>query len=773
MVGSQFASELISQNPNTLISQLGPTECERALSVLADVDSRFDDYFDLPFFDADPKAVSLIEIPKTTAEPSLSLRYTYPQAIPTAHLKKIESFQKTAELLPSSENILLRPEAGADEAGDEAARVESQRSSTVCQDNQLASPSNILPEPSTLSAVISHRRPRKTSIAYSCQLCGKRFSNKKNLGFHASQDHGAAIFPCKNCDSVVTRHDNRDKHQRTCQEKSAVEETNTKRALPPSEKTQDIHSSPAKRRRVNILGTSIATASSPPIKSSSPLLQPASSFESDIPAHLEYLPSSQETTPSNQLVENDSMSPTSEISPATYGTSFTKIISEVLARMKALEEGLRELKKQDNPNGEAETTHSEPVQVESTADDELIPPAMNQITRDAVKAFAEAFLDVSRNLDEGRILGLDFSFFTDEEASPTEPETEISAMYGSDSPVSSVAVDTPPTAFSRPDHNLQRIQAQHNTGDSLHVTTPHQTRRQPLRPRSQKSGNRTRESVEETSQAEVVRELSENGFFSIIVPPTITANPTILDQTGLVPTLQQAHDLTVLRNKAPRRGSNIYNCPECPKSFTNRKLYGDHVWTKHGIAIFKCEYCPTAVTRHDNLKVHERGCLQKNKAEKRRRSVPTEEQTIRPEKRPYRVSTRNLPPMSVAPASASPPSNNPLPVPGVSPMLESPGRTVNPFSPRDQMQLDNNHNDGGILPSFPPSINVPPEMRNGDQDDRTPNANPDPQQIIASLNKRLDMANEEIKVWKRMYHKVNNKLLAFQNRSAGATKRNS
>lgn len=57
-----------------------------------------------------------------------------------------------------------------------------------------------------------------------------------------------------------------------------------------------------------------------------------------------------------------------------------------------------------------------------------------------------------------------------------------------------------------------------------------------------------------------------------------------------------------------RKNSQAYQCEKCPKSFSNRKTFGGHMWTEHNVQAFKCRYCDTQVARYDNLRSHEKRC---------------------------------------------------------------------------------------------------------------------------------------------------------------------
>ncbi|KAK6352074.1 hypothetical protein TWF730_008906 [Orbilia blumenaviensis] len=57
-----------------------------------------------------------------------------------------------------------------------------------------------------------------------------------------------------------------------------------------------------------------------------------------------------------------------------------------------------------------------------------------------------------------------------------------------------------------------------------------------------------------------------------------------------------------------RKGSKTYCCDICSIPFSNRKTYGDHMRSQHGISAFKCHHCDTHVARYDNLRSHTKRC---------------------------------------------------------------------------------------------------------------------------------------------------------------------
>ncbi|KAF3920549.1 hypothetical protein ABW20_dc0109735 [Dactylellina cionopaga] len=123
------------------------------------------------------------------------------------------------------------------------------------------------------------------------------------------------------------------------------------------------------------------------------------------------------------------------------------------------------------------------------------------------------------------------------------------------------------------------------------------------------------------------------------------------------------------------RRSQKYCCtePGCPFTITNLKKLGDHMRDIHKAQGFKCPYCDTRVTRHDNLTSHYRACDGMAPADRLRFSAPTTAKSkepsevkrsavstrtavamTRPSKR-QRVSTRTLPAPPAPPAPISTP----------------------------------------------------------------------------------------------------------------------
>ncbi|KAK6523330.1 hypothetical protein TWF281_001309 [Arthrobotrys megalospora] len=125
-----------------------------------------------------------------------------------------------------------------------------------------------------------------------------------------------------------------------------------------------------------------------------------------------------------------------------------------------------------------------------------------------------------------------------------------------------------------------------------------------------------------------------------IVPSTLQTATHSPESSS--PPRDRQFQITQSRSRSKsHKGSTTYSCLICPISFTNRKVFGDHMRTNHDIHAFKCRYCDTQVTRHDNLKSHERRCKGLNPAATKR-LAPTPSDVAKVEKRPTKHRKINV-----------------------------------------------------------------------------------------------------------------------------------
>ncbi|KAK6521639.1 hypothetical protein TWF506_001849 [Arthrobotrys conoides] len=186
-----------------------------------------------------------------------------------------------------------------------------------------------------------------------------------------------------------------------------------------------------------------------------------------------------------------------------------------------------------------------------------------------------------------------------------------------------------------------------------------------------------------------------------------------------------------------------YACPECMISYTSLRALGQHSQVTHSMKAFKCKHCPYRSARHDNLRNHERSCKAYRHCSSIAKPVKAKENlsTLGKSDKRQRVNFLNLPNVNTKPT---------LPAP----FSTGPNKTVVTGPTSNLGHGTNSGSTTNRCKSAMETLTIPfPDL----QPDRSPSGpNPSVPSVdysleIAELRKRLEEAEEEVRLWKRTY----------------------